>query len=197
MDPNGKDVQIFEHKDYKTGKTIVTFYVTIRVTNHSKATWDVISERAACIKQQIETSFKGYDEETKTQYETLVQFVNNLDEKFVLDFVNDVEGGNTMTAGKVDEIGNPIKNRIQVEIDGYNGLYNQTKEETSRVGAHEYGHAIGLRHGGDINKGPLIEKNEANLMNQSRVTNSTIIKTEQLEYARECVNEKCEEYENN
>ena len=191
VDVEGNDIQVFEQKDNKTGKTTVIFYVTMRVENHSMATWDVISERAAGIKQQIEASFKGDDRKTNTQYETRVLFVSSTEEQFVLDFVNDIKGGNSMTAGKIDEIGNVIKNTIQVEIDGYkeNNImnYNQSERETSRTGAHEYGHALGLRHGND-SQNELSFDND-NLMNQSGKNNkSTKITIEQLEAARNNVN---------
>ena len=187
VDVEGYDVQVFENKDKKTGKTTVTFFVTMRVENHSYAPLDVILERAIGIKQQIEASYQSFDKKTNTQYETFVQFVSDPDEKFVLVFVNDVRGGHTQTAGRIDEIGNTKINTIQVEIDGLSGRYNQTMEETSRTGAHEYGHAIGLRHGDDKQEGTLIEINENNLMNQSQYTNSTKIKNNQLEYARKKV----------
>ena len=185
VDLDGNDVQVFEQKDKKTGMVTVTFFVTMRVENHSQASLEDINDRAVGIKQQIEDSFKGYDKKTNTQYETIVQFVGNSDEQFVLDFVNDVRGGSVFTAGKTDEIGNTIVNTLQVEIDGIPGKYNQTESETSRTGAHEFGHALGLRHGQD----PQNELNfdADNLMNQSNKSSCTDITIEQMEAARKNV----------
>lgn len=185
VDLDGNDVQVFEQKDKKTGMVTVTFFVTMRVENHSQASHEDINDRAVGIKQQIEDSFKGYDKKNNTQYETIVQFVGNSDEQFVLDFVNDVRGGSVFTAGKTDEIGNTIVNTLQVEIDGIPGKYNQTESETSRTGAHEFGHALGLRHGQDPQN--ELDFDADNLMNQSNKSSCTDITIEQMEAARKNV----------
>lgn len=72
---------------------------------------------------------------------------------------------------------------------GADGEPLQSSEKTTRTGAHEYGHSIGLEHGTPSNK-QLTSKKEPNLMNQTVNTNSTKVKVEQLEKAKKVVLEK-------
>jgi len=192
LDPNGDDVKVSIDKNNKTGKRIVTFKVTMSVRNNTFMSNSIIAKRAIGIKYQIEKSFSGYDSKTNTEYRTQVTF-DKKEKDFVLEFTNDIEGGSIFTEGKVDEIGNTTNNRMQVRLEkGVNEKPIQTTDETSRNGAHEYGHTLGLLHGGT--KGSVIKsKNEPNLMNQSNFTSITKIIDRQLEKAEKIVTKNQEE----
>ena len=184
LDPDGNDVKISTIKNAQTGRTTVTFNVTMSVRNSSFVGDKVVMTRAVGIKNQIEKSYSGFNSKTNTEYVTKVTFDQG-ETDYVLDFVNDVEGRSSMfTSGKVDEIGNTTENRMQVELEpSASGGENQTEAATARTGAHEYGHTLGLRHGEDTSgKGSLLKsKTTPNLMNQSEYTNSTKITTGQLD----------------
>jgi len=104
----------------------------------------------------------------------------------MLSFQHELKGTNNPAAvGVTNEIGNTEENVLEVLVDGVD-TPNQAEEETSRTGAHEYGHSLGLLHGGE--KGSLLENaNEPNLMNQTNNTSSTTINTTQLEKAKQTV----------
>jgi hypothetical protein len=186
LDPDGNDVKVSTTQNQETGRTNVTFTVTMSVRNSNKyISNDIVNSRAQGVAKQIEKSFSGYDSKTNTEYNTVVVF-DQSETDFVLDFVPDVEGRSSVsTVGKVDEIGNTTENRMQVEIDApLSGEPNQTEAETSEVGAHEYGHTVGLQHGGT--EGSVLNtSDEKNLMNQNQ--SSTNINNAQLKKAQSTV----------
>ncbi len=185
LDPDGNDVKISTTTNRETGRKNVTFTVIMSVRNSSRVSDEVVNERALGVASQIEKSFSGFNSKTNTTYRTVVELDKN-ETNFVLDFVNDVEGRSSIfTTGKVDEIGNTTKNRMQVEIEpSVKSEPNQTKSETSKTGAHEYGHTLGLLHGGE--KGSVLKSStEPNLMNQNQ--NSTNINNTQLQKAQTTV----------
>ena len=185
FDPDGNDVKISSKTNNKTGIKTVTFTVTMRIQNNSRHKNKTVMSRAMGIKNQIEKSFSGYDSKTNTKYVTIVHF-DQKEKDYVLSFENDIDGS-TFTSGKVDKIGNTSNNTIHVALDeNERGGSNNSEEETSRTGAHEYGHTLGLQHGGE--KGSLLKSsNEPNLMNQSINTDSKKINTNQLEKAQKNV----------
>ncbi len=188
LDPDGNDVKVSTTQNQETGRTTVTFNVTMSVQNNSRLSNEFVGQRANTIKSQIETSYSGYDSKTNTEYVTNVTF-DQSETNYVITFTDEVEGGNGYsTVGRVDEIGNTNENRMQVLLEGSSeGGSLQTEAETSRSGAHEYGHTLGLRHGGT--EGSVLQnKTDANLMNQSQYTNSTSINNAQLGKAQTNVN---------
>jgi RHS repeat-associated protein len=186
LDPDGNDVEVSTTKNKETGRTVVTFNVTMSVRSSNKfISNEVINKRAQGVKNQIEQSYSGYDSKTNTEYKTVVTFDQN-ETDYVLDFVGEVEGGSSTTVGRVDEIGNTEKNRMQVLIEQGAKGPNQTESETSRSGAHEYGHTLGLQHG-EVQGSVLDNKRSHNLMNQSQYTNSTKINNAQLNKAKNTV----------
>ena len=187
IDPDGRDVKLSITTN-KAGKTVVTFNVTMSVSNKTSLGNETVNNHAMGVKSQIEKSFSGYDAKSNTEYKTVVTFDQN-EKNFVLEFTSDVKGGNVFTAGKVDEIGNTNENKMQVRLgQQVDGTTTETKEETSRTGAHEYGHTLGLQHGGEEGS-TLKSKTDPNLMNQSQNTNSTVINTQQLKQAQKEVEE--------
>jgi RHS repeat-associated protein len=181
IDPDGNEVKVSTKTNQETGRTTVTFNVTMSIKNSSYMSNSAVYEHAKGVKSQIEQSFSGTDSKTNTENVTVVSF-DKSEKDFVLDFTSEVEGGNGYsTTGKVDEIGNTTENRMQVLLEkGSDENSLQSNEETSRTGAHEYGHTLGLRHGGT--EGSVLEtKTESNLMNQSQYTNSTVVNNKQLE----------------
>jgi len=186
LDPDGNDVKVSTTTNQETGRNVVTFTVTMSVRNSNKyISNDVINERAQGVASQIEKSFSGYDSKTNTEFNTVVVLDQN-ETDFVLDFVSDVEGASSIfTTGKVDEIGNTTENRMQVEIDApLDGNPNQTEAETSKTGAHEYGHTLSLQHGGTEGS-VLSSSTEKNLMNQNQ--SSTNVNNAQLNKAQTTV----------
>jgi RHS repeat-associated protein len=188
LDPDGNDVKVSTTQNKKTGRTVVTFNVTMSIKNSSRFSKTVVGKRAISVKNQIEQSYSGYNSKSNTEYRTVVTF-DKKETDYVLDFVDEVEGGSSKySAGKVDEIGNSIKNRMQVQLSkGADGEPLDSEQETSRTGAHEYGHTLGLRHGGT--DGSLLDSSsEENLMNQSGTDmTSTKINNDQLSKAQKSV----------
>ena len=204
LDPDGNDVKVSTVKD-NTGKTTVTFTVTMRVENRTSLSSSVVSKHAVGVKSQIERSFSGYDKTTNTEYKTVVKFDNN-EKDFVLAFTKDVtfvdkEGKTRKMAGvqgSTQENGNVKNNVFQVELDekfNTDGEAQQTSEETSRTGAHEYGHGVGLLHpeGDPTGNSESVETTKSspnNLMRQSEYSNGREITINQLEKAKRIVEEQ-------
>lgn len=154
----------------------------------------------AGIKNQIAKSFSSFDKQTNTQYITNVRMDRN-ETDFVLEFVSDVvkeNGVDPYAAGTTEEIGNVKKNKFQVVIEkSATGGTNQTIEETSRTGAHEIGHGLGLYHPkgdptGSEKSVETIESSPNNLMRQSEYSKGTEITTKQLEKVKRNVEEQQE-----
>ena len=182
LDPNGNDVRVSTATNKETRKKTVTFTVTLSVRNNSRFSNKYVSNRFNLVKNQIEKSYSGFDSKTNTEYITVVELDKN-ENDYVMTFTDDIEGASSFTIGKTNEIGNTQVNGMQVLLEeGANGNALQSESETSRTGAHEYGHSLGLRHGGDTEgEGSVLKsKTEANLMNQSKNTKSKNINTTQL-----------------
>jgi hypothetical protein len=81
--------------------------------------------------------------------------------------------------------GDTVNNDMEVKLQAKNleGEPLQPEEQTTRTGAHEYGHTLGLKHGGESGS-VLDSQTDANLMNQTEYTTSTSINNAQLEKAK-------------
>jgi len=203
LDPDGNDVQVSTTKE--NGKNIVTFNVTMSVRKSTKISSSVINKHANGIKSQIKKSYSGYNESTNTEYRTNVTFDQN-ETNFVLDFVSEINWeqdgisySSTDVAGMTNENGNVKNNVFQVLLEKTNteGTETlQTEKETSRTGAHEYGHGTGLQHpSGDPtgNNEAVVSASESpnNLMRQAQnKTKGTEILPIQLEKEKKITEEQ-------
>jgi RHS repeat-associated protein len=203
IDPDGNDVVITNRKE--NGRNVVTFSVGIKIVNKSMASDKVVNAHVLGIKSQIEKSFSGFDRKTNTEYRSEVFFDNSGENNFTMTFVSDVNykknGINYInsSASGYTENGIDVKNnnmQVVLEPSGLNTEEtNQTKSQTSRTGAHEYGHAVGLKHPiGDPTQQEgaveTIKSSPNNLMRQSEYSKGTEITNRQLEKARKIVEEQ-------
>jgi predicted Zn-dependent protease len=148
-----------------------------------------IKTKAKAIKQKIEEKYQGYDKETNTYYFTWVnlKYSSSIDPEkdFALIFNDapffiDKKGDIHFADGLVDEIGNTKVNRMQVRSvnSSAGGVAEEmTSERQASTGAHEVGHALGLKHnikGSNLSpNGNYVDEN--NMMNpNSKDDNITI-----------------------
>ena len=184
LDPDGNDVKVSTTQN-KDGSTTVTFNVTMGVRNSTSGLSNsFVMNRANSVKSQIESSYSGYNSKTNTHYVTNVTFSKD-ETKYVLNFVNDVDSDNYWAVGTHTNGHNTSENEMQVLLESKDGGTdaNQTEAETTRTGAHEYGHTLSLEHGG-VEGSVLPNATTPNLMNQSENTTSTDINTKQLSKAQ-------------
>ena len=146
-------------KEVQTGTTNVKFTIDFKVVNSSSASNSDVRKWAEAAKNQIETSFSGFDRSTNTNYSATANL--NFDDQsdkgkdFLLKYVDKVvftdEKGRIRTDanGYANEIGNPNKNQFQVLIPGMSAT-NWSEKVTDKTApgtaAHELGHGLGLRH---------------------------------------------------
>jgi RHS repeat-associated protein len=153
-DLNGEEGFKTTRKNNDGSKT-VTFTLNLKVKNSAGMSRSQVETSANAIAKQTQSSFQGYDKETNTHYETVVNldFDSEVSEgDFYIDFVSDVknqDGSDVIANGKVDEIGNVESNRFQVLAIGESDCLpcdDMTEEKQPTTGAHELGHGMGLKH---------------------------------------------------
>ena len=199
IDPDGNDVEVSTSK--QNGRNIVSFKVTMSINNNSRQSQETVLKHATAIKNQIEKSFSGYDKSSNTEYKTSVVF-DQKETNFSLNFVDVVteKDGNTTykkpyTLGTTKEVGNVKNNEFQVKLEGDESSgKNQSTDETSRTGAHEFGHGVGLLHpsGDATGSKDAVETKESspeNLMRQSQYTDGRVITVKQLNKMKTTVEE--------
>lgn len=193
IDPDGNDVKT--SIAYKGDRKIITFNVSFSVANSASVPKGTLKRYTQLVKQQIETSFSGYDKGSDTEYRTTVTIDQN-DKSFVMDFsdhvntidINGVPQKDGGIAGHTKKMGDTKNNLMEVNI-----VMLSSDDQVARVGAHEYGHVLGLFHpsGNDessSNKAvQSVEDDPDNLMRQSIETNGTNITTKQLDKADKVV----------
>jgi RHS repeat-associated protein len=205
LDPDGNDVKVSTTTNKETGRKTVTFTVTMSLQNNSRISSKVVSYRAKGIKNQIEKSYSGYDSKTNTEYRTEVIF-DQKETDFVLNFVSEVKWEkdgvkytSTDVSGKTGEIGNVKNNTFQILLSGKEVGNDektlQTEKETSRTGAHEFGHGLGLYHPSGDRTGSekavvSAEESPDNLMRQAQMGKGTVIEIKQLEKAKTITDEQ-------
>jgi hypothetical protein len=191
IDPDGNDVK--KSITTKNGQRHVKYTVTMSVQNYKTGLSNTaVYKHAVGVKNQIEKSFSGYDKSTNTFYSTEVIFDKN-EKDFVLQFTDGIRtqkdgyiAVDKYTAGQTEESGNKEENVFQVRLEQASGDESvQTVEETSRTGAHEFGHGVGLKHPTGDPKGSseavvTAKESPNNLMRQSRHTSGTDITSKQL-----------------
>ncbi|MEO0133106.1 MAG: hypothetical protein ABIK73_09315 [candidate division WOR-3 bacterium] len=190
----GLEWESIQYKN-KDGSNQINFTISLKVKNSAGLDQSKAKEVAFGIARQTEKSFSGFDRESNTHFKTLVEldFESDIDPNadFYLEMVKEVEGNEgeklgSWVPGKVDEIGNTQRNRIQVSVGS-----GDAPDEIYRTGAHEIGHTGGLHHN---EPGKNVDRNGLpvgpnNLMRQTGVVGThddvskrTNINSKQLKY---------------
>lgn len=138
------------------GTKHTAFTVKMKVHNKVGLSESEVLTTSFAIGAQIEETFQGTDSDGNT-YSTSVEFdfdsEVDLDNDFYIEYTDVVldENGNPMmfedlVVGKVDEIGNTEKNKIQVKTHESGTNEGRSEKSIARTGAHEVGHTGGLTH---------------------------------------------------
>ncbi len=182
--------------DPESGKTKITITVDIQVKNSSKMISDkeAIAYTIAIMSQVVKTYSGKIDAKTEVYFDYRISNVgvdenNNVklegfdtDNAFYIEFVDEVQDydGSENMAGKVDKIGDPIKNRFQIRVKSFNNpKLLRSVNAIKRTGAHEFGHGLGLRHPWDpLNKANDVDQKgkESGYEPENGISKETIIK---------------------
>ena len=157
--------------DNKSGKTVITLTIDLKVKNSSEtASASAVAGWAAKIAAKVEKTYSATD--GAISYVTKVNLVMNTEgtgfaevnpeTDFYLDFVDEVEGTDEERIAGMSTVGATSTNRIQVRWQSLNSPgVNRSDIAIARTGTHELGHALGLHHpwsslntASDVDQGP-------------------------------------------
>jgi len=151
----GLEVSKHEWLD-ENGNNNIRYDAQIKVFNNSSASIEQVIDNANNIAGQIENDFSGVDSDGNIVGTSVsLEFVAEVDPEndFYIEFTDQVvdpkTGDSASAEGKVDVIGNPEVNRMQVLIPGKAGASigePVTEDRLPYNGAHEFGHTVGLHH---------------------------------------------------
>lgn len=135
----------------KDGSTTITVSVDIKIIDQSKKTSTStfsLQNFEKNVQNEVSSNYNSYDKELNTHYVFNINFkevskeqINTNSDYYmvVVDAVTDKEGNvDEYAVGKVNTIGNPLVNKIQVATNDDKGMSN--------TAAHEVGHTLGLNH---------------------------------------------------
>ena len=194
----GLEVRMFEWLD-ENNQQHVTYVAYVKVVNNSSHSDEQVREYMNEVSQQIHKNFSGKDAEGRI-VETYVvpDYDENSNYTITFEFTDEIktkEGKHDSSLGRVDEIGNPENNRVQLLVPGADPndpnspakpYEPQSNEQLPYTGAHEYGHIVGLTH--QTRSDPSISNNDIpleanNLMRSSNSEiNNYLINSHQLNY---------------
>ena len=175
IDPDGNEVWKVTSTN-KDGSRTVTLNFDIRVNNSGGFSESDVKKWSNTIASQIESSYTGSSNDTKTTYKANVNMDlsgKNLDNKYTIDFVTHVkdrDGNSTVNLGRMDgKHGDTKVNNMQIKAPGVDnqGYEEQTEKGVGRTGAHEVGHTGNLMHPGIKNETLKGTNVYGNLMHQS------------------------------
>jgi RHS repeat-associated protein len=175
IDPDGKEVWKVTSNN-KDGSKTVTLNFDIRVKNSGGFSASDLKRWSNTIASQIESSYTGSSNDTKTTYKAIVNMDlsgKNMSNKYTMDFVPDVKDGNgksTIDFGRMDgKHGDTKVNNMQIKAPGVdnNGYEEQTEKGVGRTAAHEVGHTGNLMHPGGKNETLKGTNVSGNLMHPS------------------------------
>jgi RHS repeat-associated protein len=145
---DGIELEGLEWVSIKGNNNIIVNIVNVKVKNtSSKSDYEVMG-LAMDKATQAETSLSGKDTDGNTVITRISLDFDSNDNKgdFYLELRDNIELDDKTTTihfnGRVDEIGNTQKNRIQVNVRHI----NKDREDLIRSGAHEFGHTGGATH---------------------------------------------------
>jgi RHS repeat-associated protein len=184
IDLDGLEMHKRTSYDPKTNTTLIQVTVHLKVKNSANASPKNIVKWAYKAKKGIEKNLSWTSKDGKTKQEVKVDFdffsKVDPDKDFYLDFVKvvtdkDPYGGKdipTAAIGKVDEIGDTQKNRIQLVIPGEQGSTGWSpveEHELEQTAPHEILHTGGVEHD-EVNKDNMMYKIQQDGAKNKKVT---------------------------
>ena len=197
IDQDGLEAWI-STKPNHDGSTQITINIDLKVKNSTGQSQSTIEKMATGVKNLLESELQGFDNESNSRINTVVNLtydnnasfdndINNESNDFFLDFVPRVQkrgvetlysagwaGSSKTNANANDWIGNTDFNRFQ------NIVYKGRKfSAIFRTGAHEVLHGLGIYHADDDDNDIEVEGND-NLSYQTRKSTGTSVNLDQL-----------------